>query len=254
MIHSGAHHQPGQQESDFTVSRALTWVALGGVVAGAAIIAAPHILPLVGIGDVEIAQDSMSMLHNGSDGLAGIINDHVLKNIPVIGERLAQGGLFNAAVTGTLGIGGVMLGRAIQQTEDGAKFSFGKLVQYAALASSALVALPTVLTALSAGLVYLSTVIQGGADASSTIGAIGDTVGSIGDYQNELLGLSGISATLPHFMTCGASVIPAAVSVGLASRENKMRAASFAAREALPAAGFAQRVTQMPPCCEGRTV
>ncbi len=206
MVSHAAHHT-GKPEHP------LRDIAIGAAIAGAGIILAPHILPAIGIGSTEAAADSMWMLHaeNGS-GLAGTING-LLKGIPLVGTKLAEGGLFNSAATALVGVGGVMLGKFIERKQDGhAKIKWGKMIKYAALATSALIALPTVLTALGSGLIFIASMACDAAYTSSVIGAVDSTLGSIGASAMQFTGLSGVAATIPHFLTCGVSLLPAALA------------------------------------------
>lgn len=217
------HHLPQDDANCCTVSRLLTGLAVGGVATGAAIILAPHVLPLLGIGSSVLAGEAMFLLHGTADatgnivgsGLAGTLNQ-ALSAVPLVGDKLAAGGIFNAAATALTGIGGVLLGNHIAK-----KFhaGWGKAIKYAALATSALIALPTVLTALSVGVVYLSTISMNAESASHVVGFIDSTLGSIGHSESDFLGLSGAAATLPHFLTCGLSIVPAGLAFALSRKD-----------------------------------
>lgn len=254
---SEAVQQTPPQSGEFTVGRALSWLAVGGLVAGATLVAAPYVLPAFGIGTQDMAADAMFMLHNrvGGDGLAGIINQG-LEAVPFIGGRLADGGWFNALASGVVGIGGVLLGRSMHDDKSNkARYKLGSLIQYAALATSALIALPTVLTAISSGLIYTGMLAGGANPTPEMVGAlsefngfIGDTVGTIGDRTDAFMGVSGIAAMTPHYFTCGVSVLPTAVSLGLKHKEKKDAAKKQekeqAQNEQSRHASFADRVVQ----------
>lgn len=240
-------------EKEFTIGRALTWLALGGVMAGAAFIAAPHVLPVLGAGTSDMAQDAMFQLHNrvAGSGLAGLVNQG-LAAVPLIGERLADGGWFNAVASGVVGIGGVLLGRSLHDDRaNKPRYTLGSAIQYAALATSALIALPTVLTAISSGLIYAAMLTGGNnpspetvATISQFIGSVGDSVGTIGNRAGGLVGLSGAAAMTPHFFTCGVAVLPVAVSAGLKHKDSKeavMQQAEVAVTD-LPKPSFAERI------------
>lgn len=209
----------------FLNSRLLTGLALGGITVGAAVIVAPQLLPTLGIGSAQIADDAMFVLHTsmetGGSGLAGVINK-ALEAVPLIGGKLAEGGLFNAAATATVGIGGVLLGQFIARREDGSKrIKWGNVIRYAALATSAMIALPTVLTAITTGLIYLST-LPGSADfALSAIGWLDQTIGAAGSMVKSMMEFSSLSAVIPHFVTCGVSLLPAALAFSLSDDEKK---------------------------------
>ncbi len=214
-----AHHD------SFLNSRLLTGLALGGIAIGAAVMLSPHILPALGIGSEVAAEDAMFALHSsmdaGGSGLAGVINT-ALSAVPVIGGKLAEGGLFNAAATATVGIGGVLLGQFIAKREDGSKrIKWGNVIKYAALITSAMIALPTVLTGISTGLIYLSTLAGDPHLTFSAISFVDKIIGAAGSMAETMMGFSGLGAVIPHFLTCGSALLPAALSIALGTDEKK---------------------------------
>lgn len=218
-----SRHQQSLSTSSFSVSRMLTGLAVGGAVAGAAIILAPHILPALGIGSAEMAEESMFVLHasadGGGSGVAGVIN-RVLAATPVIGDKLAEGGLFNASVTAAVGIGGVLLGNFIEKREDGSKrIKWGSAIRYGALITSALVAMPTVFTALSTGLIFLSTLPVNIHLANSVVHFVENTLGTASNMEGVMMGFSGLAAAIPHFLTCGVAMLPATLSLFLSKEK-----------------------------------
>lgn len=213
------HHQHAEHTNQ---SHLLRNIAIGSAIAGGAIILAPHILPSIGIGSADAASEGMWILHaeTGSGWASGI--NSLLKGIPLVGTKLAEGGLFNSAATALVGVGGVMLGKFIERREDNtAKIKWGKMIKYAALATSALIALPTVLTALGSGIIFLASLSGDAAFTSSVIGAVDSTLGSIGASAMNFTGLSGVAATIPHFLTCGVSLLPAALAFMMDSDEQQ---------------------------------
>ena len=208
----------------FTVSRALTVAAIGGAVITAGIILAPHLLPALGIGGEEMLENTMWPVHGNiasntlpigeaGSGLAGVINRAMANYIPGIGEKLAQGGLFNAGVSMAVGLGGGFLGRFIENREDGCHLKWGTIIKYGALITSALIALPTILTGLSMGIMFLSRFSADNEVIDKTVRVIDGALGvSGGRMHNAFLGLGGPAAALPHFITCGASLLPVAVT------------------------------------------
>jgi len=215
MLTNHAHHTAAEHR----VSRILTGVALGGIAVGAGIILTPYLLPAVGIGSAEMAQEAMWVLHNAADaggsGLAGAVS-RALAAVPLIGTQLAAGGLFNALATGVVGVGGVLLGNYIAKGEDGKKrIKWGNVIKTAALITSALIALPTVLTSIGTGLIFLSTLAGEVGVANSMIALVESTIGTMGGMEGSLMGFSGLAAAIPHFLTCGISLLPMAVSLSL---------------------------------------
>ncbi len=222
MMHDHSQHN---ESNGFSVSTALSALAIGGVVVAGAIMLAPHMLPSLGYGSGAIAEESMWALHAES-GIAGALNKG-LAAVPLIGSKLAEGGFFNAITTGIIGIGGVMLGDSIGQKENGeTAVRWGKFIKYGALVTSALVALPTVLTAIGSGMIFLSTLASDISFTSDTmIPWINSTIGTMAGVDHPMMGLSGIAAAIPHFITCGASLLPAALSLKLWRDDKKEVAA-----------------------------
>ncbi len=226
MQHEAAHGK----DSHSRVSRTLTGLAIGGVVLGASVALAPHILPAIGISSAGMAEESLWVLHTRQNGmgLAGILNN-LLKTVPIAGESLAAGGLYNAATTGLIGIGGVLLGNFIARKEDGSKrVKWGNVIKYGALLTSALIAMPTVLTAIGSGLIFLSTLAGETGITNSVISFVDNTIGTMGAAEHAMMGLSGIAAAIPHFLTCGMALLPAALTFTLARDDKKIEAAESA--------------------------
>lgn len=209
-------HKADDTDSSFTLGRILTYAALGTVVTATALIAAPHILPLLGVTESTVALEASEMIHSAS-GIAGGINT-ALASVPFIGESLAAGGLVNAAFTGIIGLGGVVLGDFItDHADDQETISWGRIIKYAALTTSAIIALPTVLSALSAGIIYCTIALADAGmieTANNVIASVAGSIGSVGGLEggHAMMGASGIVAALPHFITCGASILPAALT------------------------------------------
>lgn len=195
--------------------KALKWIAGGTALAAGAVILSPYILPLVGIGTSELAVETMSVLHHTSSalgsGLAGAINSG-LDNIPLIGETIAKGGLAPAIASGVVGIGGVLLGRYVGKHEDGKHFiKWGKVITTAAVLTSALIALPSVLTGISAGIAFLAG-LESNALAAEAVTALTDSIGAVNTMNLKATGASFASVALPHLLACGAAAAPAVLS------------------------------------------
>lgn len=221
MADAHAHHkEPAQDgESFFTVSRVLTGLAIGAGVIGAGIMLAPHVLPALGITSPELAEEAALMIHNKPAGMAGALNS-TIGLIPGIGSKLAEGGWFTAAVSASIGMGGMLLGNFIEKREGEAKgIKWGSAIKWGALITSALVALPTILTAIGTGIVYAGMALSDAgvistASSNSIISNVYKTIGSIGGtYEHNLLGLGGLAAVVPHFLCCGAPLAPLAANI-----------------------------------------
>lgn len=220
MDESHAHHHPQLEEDqkDYSVSRALTGLAIGAGVVAFGVMLAPHILPALGVTGAELAEEASTMIHTNPMGIAGGINS-ALGLVPGIGAKLAEGGLFTAAASALTGIGGVLLGQFVESKEDDRKtIKWGTVIKYAALITSALIAMPAILSALSTGIIYAGLALEHAGAISYTasqniIANVASTLGGIGgDYAHSWFGLGGLTAILPHLLCCGAPLAPTALS------------------------------------------
>ncbi|MEZ5691766.1 MAG: hypothetical protein R3D71_08905 [Rickettsiales bacterium] len=155
--------------------------------------------------------DIMHSFHSAGhgSGLAGLINGF-MGNIPVVGETLAEGGIATAASSGIIGIGGVLLGNYLEKKEkekdvDDKKISWGKIIKYAALATSALIALPSILTGISVGISYIAS-FAGAEVAASVMSALSSSIGTIGE-MHMASAASGLGSAFTHLITCGGAAL-----------------------------------------------
>jgi len=196
------------------------WMLGTALVAGAVVLS-PYLLPYVLPATADLATVAeTAMLHGGvGQGVVGLLTKG-LGAVPLMGAKLAEGGLTAAAVSGLTGAGGVLLGRFVEKKQNGKNgINWGKVIKYSALIASALVALPPLLTAIGTGLYFLSMA------AAPVIGTeVGSTVLTflhkyIGAASMNHAGMSTAAMTLPHLFTCGAALLPAAFSMKLASNK-----------------------------------
>lgn len=187
-------------------------LALGTAALAGSIILAPYLLPVLGIGSEALAEETLTALCSSGEatGLAGQVNA-ALAQVPLVGESLAAGGWTNAAGVVTTGVGGHLLANTLRRKEGEAHsgIRLSSIVRSMALATSMLIALPSILTGISAGLVYLSAVVGDTALASSTLTVMSDTLGTTGSTKTLTSGMSGLAVTVPHLLTCGAALFPA---------------------------------------------
>jgi hypothetical protein len=233
MQHHHHHHHGGHAEAGepHEVQKWLRRIAIGTALAAGTVIIAPYILPALGVGSSEMLEESILALHATGlgSGAAGSING-LLAAIPVIGETLATNGYVSAAASAAIGIGGVLLGRYMETREDGSRrFRWGKAIKTAALLTSAMIALPSVLTGISTGIVFLSAAFSGAALASEAVAIMTETLGSVGTSSMAVSGLSGAALTVPHLFTCGASIIPATIGLTMFPSSKKKKPISVAA-------------------------
>lgn len=200
------------------------WPLAGAAATAGAVILAPYILPLVGVGEADLAERIMSNLH-GTDlgsGLAGAIN-RGLDAVPLIGDYLSAGGWSTAAISGVIGLGGLVAGRVIEKRESEGNFNWGKAIRWGAMATSALIALPSLLTGLSIGIVFLCAVTSGVDLASEALTVLSDSLGSIGDpTAGAAAGATGAAFLLPHLVSCIVPALPIAASVALSARDQRI--------------------------------
>lgn len=195
-------------------------VVLGGASVVGALILSPYVLPAVGIGDELLAEKTINALCGTGQGtgIAGSINA-MLEQVPGIGEGLAQGGWPNVATVATVGLGGHLIAGQIEQKEKPLSFPWGKVVRYTALATTMLVALPSILTGISAGLVYLAATAGGIEMASNVLTTVSGTIGATGEASHLATSGLGLTATAAHLMTCGMALAPATLPFMLKSRK-----------------------------------
>ena len=181
---------------------------LGVAAVAGGIILSPFVLPAIGIGSADAAAEIMTALHGTGTGtgLAGALNN-IVSTIPAIGSTLAQGGLFTALATGVVGLGGMVIGNKLAHGDAQRSIGWGSMIKAAALATSALIALPSILTGISVGIAFIADTIGGLSLANQAITFLAGTLGSTGS-MNAATATSSLGAMLPHLLTCGASLLP----------------------------------------------
>ena len=205
----------------FEVSHWLSRLVFGGALLSAGIVLAPYVLPAIGIGSAEVAEETMFVLHGcidtGGTGLAGFLNRGIAQ-LPLVGSSLAAGGLATALTSGGIGFGGLLLSHLLEKREpQGTRFHWSKVIRYAALATSALIAMPALLTGLSVGVSFLATLTGNYEFILSTVGLMSKTLGVAGG-MGAMTELSGLAAVAPHFFTCGAGLIPSVLALFFGGR------------------------------------
>lgn len=193
---------------------------LGLVATAAAIIGAPFALPLVGVG-TAILPSVLSACGNTTGGLTQAVEGMFGKD-----SLLSSGvGWETSLTSGIIGVGGAMLGDYIHRHYDKkGQIPWGKVIKYAALATSALIALPSILSGISMGLTFLANV-TGGFEAGEWMRhAMEGTIGFSGVAHNAPTGLAGL---LPHLFTCGRALLPiGAAAYAATQRDEKSEGAA----------------------------
>jgi hypothetical protein len=210
------HHE--HHNSDGSAAKKTSFPLKAAAVATSGIIVTPYIADLVNPAAGIVEEITMALHGTGlGNGLAGGFNS-LLNSIPIVGETLATGGVATAVSSGVIGIGGVLLGNYIEkrQAENHSgknKTNWGKIIKYAALTTSMLIALPSILTGLSVGLTYLAGCVG---MASSAATFLSGTLGSIGAMEVATAG-AGISSIFTHLLTCGGAALSMAGAMYLDS-------------------------------------
>lgn len=155
----------------------------------------------------------------GATGLAGSLSGF-LAPLPVIGATLAAGGMGAVAIAAAVGIGGTLLGRYLEKKDvrlDG--IPVGKVIRWAALATSMLFAMPAILSGISMGLHFLSSFASlefGWSGGQLGLSSLANTIGSQGSTAIAgAYGALGLAAM--HGIVCG---LPALISGKLSHTEH----------------------------------
>jgi hypothetical protein len=201
-------HNSNKHASNHTLHR---W-ELGLVATAAAVISAPFVGPLVNFGDASLASRVANVCGTTSGGLAQGI-EGLLSSTPLVGGMLVGFGWGPSIISGVIGIGGVMLGDYIHRHYDKkGQIQWGTIIKYTALTTSFLIALPSVLSGISMGLMFLadagaSLVSSNAAYAASEWArqALEGTIGFSGFTHTAPTGLAGLA---PHLFTCGRALLP----------------------------------------------
>lgn len=199
---------------------------LGGLGVVGALTLAPYVLPVLGIGNADLANHMMGFMGSSENpfgsGIAGELNKFI-GGIPLVGGALtstasvslpfigsvASGALVTMGATAVIGIGGMLLANWMEKREDpnqgGIRWS--KVIRYASLATSMFIALPSLLGAISIGVSFLASLF-GPAVGNPTLVAMKEGLGATAMSHGVDSAASGLAALLPHFFSCGAAALP----------------------------------------------
>ncbi len=213
-------------------------------IATSTLIAAPYILPFLGIGSLDKTNTIMHAIggHSSVDaltgipssygtGIAGFIQSSLAQipfigsaltslapvTIPGIGVSIASGTLVSFGAIAVIGIGGVLLANWLERRESPSqKFRASTVIRSIALTTSVLIALPSILSGLSLAIAFLAFSMGGYAVANHTILGLQATLGATAMAHGAAGGL--LAATLPHLITCGGMLLPLLSSFSLQNR------------------------------------
>lgn len=230
-------------------NHALHFTLIGSGVLATAIAVAPFILPGLGVGmewgnstlEQTIAFDNCST--GPATGLAGWASN-IVSYIPFAGETLAKGGILNAVVAGGVLWGGNKVSDWIKEDEPQAGWiSWSGLTKILTIATTALIALPAILPAISMGIDYLSILAGNSFHGEYTyydgytkpfVNALGK-LGESGAMSSGVLGASGASSLLvSHLLACGVGIAGTSATIAAGAAQHAASpATSVATREAL---------------------
>ncbi len=172
---------------------------------------------MVGIGTTGTASEVIDLFHAHDStspgfGLAGLVS-RGLGAIPGVGGTLAAGGWGAIAATSLIGIGGVLLANWMEKHEDPTKFHWSKVIRYGSLATSMLISLPAILTGVSIGITFLSSLFISQASTFNALTAgLNSTIGSANMAIGASSGGSVLATLLPHLLSCGAGILPVSLA------------------------------------------
>lgn len=207
-------HAAHRRQRRWLIAAAL---GLGAITFG--IIVAPHLLPVLGIGEdaaLRIGEACVNITPAAGLNIAGKVSG-VLLHVPLIGEALASGGIANSIATGVVGVWGALLGHYLARREDGTtQIRWSRVVKTAAILTSAFIAIPAILPALGMGISFLGLLLPG-MEAAAQYSFVTSVVGTLGTVAvgpgSAVEGLNVGALILPHLLTCGLSFGSAALSV-----------------------------------------
>ncbi len=189
---------------------------LVGLGAAGALIAAPFVLPAIGLGSTIAANTATAAFHAHSlatgGGLAGLVARGI-DSIPLVGPSLAAGGWASIATSGVVGIGGVLLANWLSKRERAEDFPWSKVIRYGSLATSMLISLPSLLTGIGIGITFLANFfIDSREIMNPLIEGLTNTLGTAPMAHMGSGGGGAIATMLPHLLGCGASIIPLSIA------------------------------------------
>lgn len=197
-----------------------SWV-LGGLGVITALSLAPFILPMIGIGNTVKAGDIMHRMgEGGGTGIAGGLQDFIggfpggdllTSTAPALdigGFTIAAGTIATLGATLVIGIGGVMLANWMEKNEKQGDFPWSKVVRFAAIGTSALIALPGILGAISIGISFIGSLFGSTVIENGTFSAMYQSLGATSMHTGAGGAANSVAASLVHLLDCGVAALP----------------------------------------------
>jgi hypothetical protein len=186
----GVLHKPWEH----TALKVLSWTGLG--TAGLAL--APLVFPQFSLNAVPASANAIARCIKGEP--SGLVKPIYDAFEGTVGASLISGGWPTALVSGGLAVGGLWLANYVdKRTEQGA-FRWGSVIRWAALTTSILISLPTILTAMSMGINFFS--FWAGSEGPSALGSAIGSLGAKGAASGMGAAASAAGLASIHALTC----------------------------------------------------
>lgn len=207
------HSEHNSSDGKHTPSKRSGMLLKGGL-AASGLIVTPYVGDALNLSATTVPEIMIALHSHGlGTGIAGGINS-LLNMIPYVGDTLSAGSIAATASSGIIGIGGILLGNYLnKKPHKSGDIPWGKVIKYAALTTSILIALPSILTGISVAISYLAS-FAGAEIASSVMAATSSSLGSIGGMSMAMAG-AGLGSALTHLITCGGAALSVAGAIYL---------------------------------------
>ncbi|MFO1241660.1 MAG: hypothetical protein U1E36_00415 [Rickettsiales bacterium] len=213
-------------------NHALHYTLIGSGVLATAIAVTPFVLPGLGFGmnlNGGNLEQEIAFAHCGGGaptGLAGAAS-HAVSYIPFIGDTLAKGGILNAVAAGITALGGLKIANWLKEAVPQAGWiTWSGTVKALTIATTALIALPAILPAISMGIDYLS-ILAGNSWHDDPVyyrdytQPVIDTIGKLGK-EGVMAGGIGAASSLvvSHLLACGVGIAGASASIAAGASQH----------------------------------
>ncbi len=249
-------HPPHENSANTDAQKFLNLALITTALVSAAVIAAPLVLPAIGIGvDAEqsLLEECCNTLKENT-GVAGAIST-MIKSIPVVGTYLSTEGGNNILVPAVTIVGGHLAGNLMSnyEKEHGKEGNVGSAIRIGSMALGVVLSLPALLPGIAHGMLYLSKLADRIADNSQIPGSeqwqwkewLESAARGIGN--TNLCSIKGVAGAALKKATATPSVAfaPLVASSGMASLLGGHAACLFPAVISLTAPAAASKAEQI---------